>query len=103
MDPTVVTSRFDHSASKRQRVTCALPGEPMRMRSSPRELWFKRLMMAGQFLRLLNCFLLGARSRGFSTAILSVPIISRQIAILLAPITLRCRKGDADMTESRFF
>ena len=71
--PTVVTSRFDHSASRRQRVTWALPGDPMRMRSSPRRLWLRRSMMVLQSLRRLTCVLRKVGSPGGSTASGSSP------------------------------
>jgi hypothetical protein len=49
VEPTVVAVRFAHSASRRQRVTCALPGDPIRMRITFLGLLLRRSMMAGQF------------------------------------------------------
>lgn len=51
--PIVKACRFLHSANRRHRVTCALPGEPIEIRISPRWLRLRRSMIVGQSLRRL--------------------------------------------------
>ena len=52
--PIVLASRFDHCSRSRQRVTCALPAEPIRMRSSRLGFRLRRSIIEGQFLDRLK-------------------------------------------------
>ncbi len=59
--PIVSASRLAHWAKSRQRVTCALPGDPIFTRSSPVRLRFKRSMTLDQSLGLRTADCLPAK------------------------------------------